>query len=96
MGSLQRSEISAQSLSINKNGPSNKHEAGHLARGNSIFRDRDSKWPEQSVLVCVCVGRGGGGVEGREAVRGVEASSSGPLPGCFRWKVEPEEENQEK
>lgn len=93
MGSLQRSEISAQTLSINKNGPSNKHEGGHLARGKSIFRDRDSKRPEQSVLVCVW---GGWCMEGREAVRGVEASLPGPLPGCFRWKVEPKEENQEK
>lgn len=48
------------------------------------------------MLACVWGGGGGWCVEGREAVRGVEASLPGPLPGCFRWKVEPKEENQEK
>lgn len=48
--------------------------------------------------MCLCVEWGGvvwGGVGG-EAVRGVELACAGPLPACFNWKVEPEEENQEK
>lgn len=49
-----------------------------------------TEWPEQSSQW-----RGGRSGGQGEAVRGLRPACAGP-PACFNWKVEPEEENQEK
>ena len=63
-------------------------------REQHIQRQR-SKWPEQCVLVCEWGGVVWVGL-GVKLPGGLRLACAGPFPACFNWKVEPEEENQEK
>lgn len=90
MARLQRNESSAQSFRISKRGPRNEQEAGPLAKGSGIFKDRASARPQHTACMHGCRGE-------RWLSGYIEADwLSAPPPKCSSGKVEPEEETQEK
>lgn len=92
MAGLQRKEISAYSSKINRNGPRNKHEAGHPARegragakcayacvwGGGAWRAVRLIWPAETRSLHAALG----GWSPRKKIRGNEML--GPGKGMYR------------